>query len=229
MSLPSSIDDFKSVISRRNGIARTNRFVIFMNPPIALKSNISEDERDINYYKKPKKSEIRNNSYDIAMLCESCTFPGKTIATLDYKILRQSIKIPNGYSNDDIVFVFHLTGDYYMKGVFDRWIDMIINVPRYRANYVTDYITDVTIQQLNNLNKPIYSIKLIAAYPISMTAISLDNTADGQTQRVTVTLTYQDYIVEDLEPPQHDNDQLALNTRTQPGGRQPNFDAASIA
>lgn len=227
MSLPSSIDDFKSLISRRAGMARTNRFVIFMNPPIALKGNNSAGGMD--YYKNPKKSEIPNNSYDIAMLCESCTFPGKSIATLDYKLLRQSIKIPNGYINEDIAFVFHLTGDYYMKGVFDRWIGMIVDVPRYRANYVTDYVTDVTIQQLDAMNKPIYSVKLIAAYPVSMTAIALDNTADNQTQRVTVTLTFEDYIVEDLEPPEHNTDELALNTRTQPGGRQPNFDAASIA
>lgn len=184
MSLPSTIDDFKSLIGRSRGLAKTNRFMMLMQLPsgFALEMNGVFDNP---------------SSRDIALLCESCSLPGRSISTLDYRILRQSIKIPNGYVNEDITFSFHLTGDYLIKKVFDKWISSIIDIDKYRAHYLDNYTGTVTIQQLDSENKPIYSVELLKAYPISMTAITLDNSADNQTQKLSVTLTYEDYLVKD--------------------------------
>jgi len=193
-----TIDDFKSVISRRSGLAPANRFAIFMNPPSQTLLN-----RDLQKPSTNLKSQnfgpgkFSNEPRDISILCESCSLPGRQIQTLDKQHLgyRQSIKTPQGYFNEDVTFVFHLTNDYHMKKLFDRWVDLIINPETYHASYKKDYVTDVTIQQLNQQNIPVYGVKLKNAFPVTVNTIELNN-GSAETQKLNVTLTYEDYETE---------------------------------
>jgi hypothetical protein len=142
-------------------------------------------------------SQFVNDPRDVALLCESCSLPGRQIQTLDKQHMnyRQSIKNPQGYFNEDVSFVFHLTNDYHMKKLFDRWLDLIVNPETYQVGYKKQYVTDVTIQQLNQQNIPVYGIKLKNAFPVTVNTIELNNSSSG-TQKLNVTLTYEDYETE---------------------------------
>ena len=93
---------------------------------------------------------------------------------------------------------FILTNDYFMKKLFDNWMSGVFDVKDYRAGYKKDFTTDVIIQQLNSKNVPIYGVKLENAFPITMNSIQLDSNSENTVQKLNVTLSYENYIPEDI-------------------------------
>ena len=195
--LGKSINDIKAAVTKHGGLAMQNRFAVYMQPPAAsllnldiqgaITSAISGNFSIKNAFNDPR---------DISLLCESCSLPGRQITTMDYQSIRQAIKMPNGYINEDITFSFHLTHDYYIKKMFDKWVSAVIDFKNYRVRYQNEYTTDVIIQQLDKKNVPIYGIKLYKAFPVTINSINLDNTAENTPQKVSVTMAYEDYAVE---------------------------------
>ena len=53
-------------------------------------------------------------------------------------------------ATDEVTMSFLLTGDYYMKKYFDRWMEMIVDSSgnHYKTMYKKDYVADVQIQAL---------------------------------------------------------------------------------
>ena len=193
---PTTIDDFKSTIGKHNGLARQNKFLIFMRPPSQSILNIDLENIAITALSGDfKASSLFNDPRDIAMLCNRCSLPGRQIQTLDNPLngFAQSIKHPTGYFNEDVEFEFHLTNDYYMRKMFDKWIGLPINQNTYLKNYDSVYKTDITIQQLNQENVPIYGIELQNAFPVTMNSIELNNESSDTTQKLSITFTYDDF------------------------------------
>jgi hypothetical protein len=161
MAYNSSIDILSSILSARNGLAKTNRFnVIFSVPGGNTRA-----------------------AQEIAILCESCSMPTHAITTTDYAPVRHPVKIPTGYSNEDVSFTFLLTSDFHLKNVFDSWLALVVDPISYRIPYQEDYSSDVTIEQLDSENNVAYSVILQKAYPTSISSITLDNSAGDQVQK----------------------------------------------
>ena len=193
---PSPIDEFKANIGKHAGLARQNRFVIFMRPPQQALLNIDLENIAVNTLTgKFKDSSIINDPRDIALLCTRCSLPGRQIQTMDNPLngFAQTIKHPTGYFNEDVEFEFHLTNDYYMKKIFDKWIGLPILQRSHLKNYDDVYKTDITIQQLNEKNLPVYGVTLKGAFPITMNSIDLNNESADTTQRLGITFTYDDF------------------------------------
>jgi|TARA_B110000503_G_scaffold32259_1_gene52424 hypothetical protein len=201
-----SIDDLKATISKKGGVAMQNRFQIFFTPPTAnsVKSLLNKDIGSLvgdiakNAVSGGKPGNLLPDPRDISILCESVSLPGRQITTIDYTAERQAIKVPYSVINEDISMTFILTNDYYMKKMFDAWATGIFDVEKYRAGYKKDFVTDVIIQQLNQQNIPIYSVRLEGAFPVTISAINLDNNSENTVQKMTVTLSYENYVPEDI-------------------------------
>ena len=86
MALPVSIDTLKSTINRRGGVARGNRFAVYIthpsrgmnsllnfNPATLLSNLISGDGVNA--------GDFIQDPRDMFLLCKSCTLPGKRIST----------------------------------------------------------------------------------------------------------------------------------------------------
>jgi len=193
---PTRIDDFKATIGKHAGLARTNRFLIYMRPPEQSILNIDIQNIAITALSGDfKSSSLLNDPRDIALLCNRCSLPGRQIQTLDNPHLgfKNSIKHPTGYFNEDVEFEFHLTNDYYMKKMFDKWMGLVIDQETYSKNYDSVYTSDITIQQLNQDNVPIYGVELLNAFPITMNAIELNNESGDSTQKLSIGFTYEDF------------------------------------
>lgn len=175
-----SIDNLKATVSGRNGLARTNRFKIVMFPPVEA-FNSANDIRDL------------------SILCDSTSMPGRQIGTADHSYYRQSMKVANSYINEDVEFTFNLTNDFFIKDIFSKWTNLIINRDTYKLNYASVYKRDVAIYQQDIQDQTIYAIKLINAFPITVTAQTLDS-SDAQIQQLSVSFTYEDF--EELIVPQ---------------------------
>ena len=194
--LPVDIDSFKSSVAKRGGFAKQNHFSIYMTVPIlnlsldnALSNIVSGNFNPLQAFNDPR---------DITLLCESCSMPGRQIATNDYATMKKPEKRPYGYMNDDVTFTFLLTQDFYMKDVMDGWQSQIINMERNRLRYKKEYVSDIIIQQLSHSGTPIHTVKLKNAFPTTVSAVELSNTSENTIQRVTVTMSYEDWINEGL-------------------------------
>jgi hypothetical protein len=189
---PTGVDALKGTINKRNGLARPNRFAIFMTPPQqslisldlqgALSSALSGGFNP---------ASMLNDPRDISMLCESCSMPGLELTTLDYQTISFPIKLPNGYNAPDVEFSFLLTGDYYIRKMFDNWLNLIVSREEYKVAYREEYATDVVIQQLNEKNVPVYGMRLQNAFPVSQSSIELNQTSSDSIQKLTVSFTYE--------------------------------------
>lgn len=170
-----NITQFVSLISSKGGVAKKNRFKI--NIPLSDTVRLASLDAE--------------GGRDLSLLCESISFPNKTINTIDYSLWRNPIKIPTGFSNEDVTAVFHLTNDYYVKKIFDSWLNYIVDTDTYYTAYSDTFRTDVDIYQLDDRDLEVYKVQLKGAYPTSITAVDLDNTATNATQKLTVNFTYK--------------------------------------
>jgi hypothetical protein len=201
MALPVSIDSIKSTINRRGGVARGNRFAVYVShpskgmnsllkfdPATLLNNIISGDGVNI--------GDFISDPRDMFLLCQSCSLPGKRITTTEATHNHHHTKKPYSMMTDEVTMTFMLTSDYYIKKYFDMWQEMIIDSTHehYKAFYKRDYCSDVTIQQLSTSNDiiPGYTVKLENAYPIQMAAIELGNGAEGLME-VSVTWEYDNW------------------------------------
>ena len=189
-----SIDNLKSTIGRRGGLAKTNRFQVIFTPPqgnlLSVKGLIGAITSGGGL-----KSMI-NDPRDISLLCENVTIPGRQITTLDYQAEKHAVKIPYGFINEDVTCSFLLTNDYYMKTMFDNWLEQVFNTETYRAKFKKDFTSDVVIQQLNEKNIPVYGIRLENAFPTTVAGITLDNNSESAVQKINVTFSYDNYVPE---------------------------------
>ena len=193
-----SIDTLKATIQKKGGLARTNRFNVIFTPPSQSLLNINKEvlvgqlaSGDV-----PSVANLISDPRDISLLCESVSVPSRSISTLDYVSNVQSNKFPYTHIDEDIEMSFILTNDYYMKSLFDGWLSSIIDVDQYSLGYKDDYSTDVIIQQLNIDNIPVYGVKLEKAFPISVSAIELNNANENEIAKVSVSFAYDKYVVE---------------------------------
>jgi hypothetical protein len=189
----SSIDKLKSTISQKGGLAPANRFSVIFTPP--SQSILNLDIQGLigsavsgNF----SPSQLVNDPRDIAILCQSVTLPGSTIATYEEGLHKQVRKFPYTFIDDEVTMSFLLTNDYYMRKMFDNWMSNIVNKESHLLGYKNDYSVDVIIQQLNQKNIPVYGVKLEKAFPtaISSSELSQDN---AEFVRFEVTWAYDKY------------------------------------
>ena len=106
--MPNHIDKLKSAVQDRSGFAHPNRFMIEF--PAVKQYLPAEQTRDFD------------------LLCESTSLPSHQTLTLDYTSTRHTHKKPNGYQNEDITFVFNVTNDYFIRDIFNRWTNEVVNL-----------------------------------------------------------------------------------------------------
>jgi len=200
MSLPVGIDTLKSTIGRRGGIARGNRFAVYITHPKfkrTLSVNFIDTQRQRLSNIMSESNIQYSNSFsdprDMFLLCESVSIPGKRIATMEQVHNHHSEKMPYSVITDEVTMTFLLTNDYHVKFYFDSWQDMVVDTSgnHYKPSYKNDFATDIIIQQLSASDNivPGYTVRLEKAYPLQVSAVELSNASDG-VMSVSVTFEY---------------------------------------
>ena len=173
-----SIEDLKSIISNKRGIAKLNRFMIELPTDIPLVPFKSNQEMNV--------------------LCKTASIPGKGIATHDRNIMTQNEKIGYGYIVQEMPMTFYLLNDYGMRDYFDKWMNSIVDQETYEVNYKTEYQRNIKIHQLlfpvtartqTQITEFLYSIELENAFPTSINSIDFSNDPDVIGE-VSVTMSY---------------------------------------
>ena len=204
MALPAGIDNLKASISRRGGMAKANRFAVYISHPTKkvdllntdLNSLLGNAASRIIQGDSPNLGSFFEDPRDVFLFCESAVMPGRQVATNDFFTGMKGIKKPYAYLNDDVTLTFNLTNDYYMRDYFKTWIDEIFpyeNGMR-KVSYKARYCTDLIVQQMGSNDWiPAKSVVLRNAYPITMSSINLSNTAENSISQVSITFAYDDW------------------------------------
>tara|TARA_R110000796_G_scaffold55470_1_gene129105 strand:- start:1648 stop:2361 length:714 start_codon:yes stop_codon:yes gene_type:complete len=202
--LPAGIDTLKASIGRRGGLARSNRFAVYMSHPSKrtdlLNTNLSDlignAARQLLTGGSITLQNFVEDPRDTFLFCESVDMPGRQIATNDFSTDMKMYKKPYAYMNDDVAMTFLVTNDYYMYKYVKSWMDVVMPVINgsYKVGYKSDYARDITIQQLGSNNYvPAAGIVLKNAYPTTMSAITLSSTSENEIVRLTVNFAYDDW------------------------------------
>ena len=192
-----AIDQFKSLVSNKGGMARPNLFRIkFPSLPGAT-------------------------SEEINILCKDVQLPGRQIMTNERRIGLQLEKVPYGYAVNDVSVTFHVLNDYGIKEYFETWQNLAVNQQTKEIGYQSDYARDIEIEQFRKVTKlpntvrseflsdidivnqffdigdqlndlVVYKCKLIDAFPATMNAIQLNNDLDGITE-LNIQLSYTNW------------------------------------
>ena len=189
-----TIDQLKSMISAKDGIARPNLFRIkFPSLPGA-------------------------SGEEVNILCKDVQLPGRQILTNERRIGTKIEKIPYGYSVGDISLTFHVMNNYGIKEYFESWQNLAYNQQTREVGYQRGpfgYARQVEIEQFRKVKKlpnrfrsevsnsllpkltdfdivqnffslsdqvndlVVYRCKLIDAYPTTLNSIQLTNELDG--------------------------------------------------
>ena len=189
--MASSIDDLKAVFSNHGGLVPSNRFNIIFTPPQMSLLNLNPSNIIGNMMSGSfSVRSLINDPRDISLLCKSASLPGRQIGTFDFQGHKESKKMVNVVTDEEISTVFYITSDMYIKTMFDGWMNAIFDRDTHYAGYRDTFTTDVTIQQFNKENRPVYGVRLHNAFPTSIGGLGLDNTSEGGIQELTVQWSY---------------------------------------
>lgn len=220
----STIDQFKSLVGAKGGIARPNLFRIkFPSLPGATAEEVN-------------------------ILCKDVVLPGRQIMTNERRIGIQQEKIPYGYAVGDVSVTFHVMNNYGIKEYFETWQNLAVNQQTREIGYQSDYAKDVEIEQfqkvvslpnrfksefdnsllprlsdidivqqffnagdqLNDL--VVYRCKLLNAFPSGMTAIQLNNELDGVVE-LNIQLSYTNWETPFVSSPSNIKDAIRNSLR----------------
>jgi hypothetical protein len=186
-----SVDQLKSVLSQRQGLAKANLFKVFL-PAI---TNVTTS--------------------DFNMLCKDIGLPGRQLSTRDRNIGSRHEKIAYEYIVDDVVATFHVTNDYAVRKYFEAWQNLAFDQTTFENNYKKEYCRDIKIQQLKTPNfvpvyteqvltsdtgqqytiepdEVVYTCTLLEAFPTAISVIPFTDDPDGLVQ-LQVTFAYTNW------------------------------------
>ena len=189
-----NIESFQKVLTMRGGLQQPNRYSVYISQPQAGEMD-SETAKDIPY------------------LAEALTFPGRSIATADYKTYGPVTKIGRESIYADMSITFMLTADMAIREYFDRWLNLVQNDRTYDPNYIDDYAGDIYIGQLNAEDEErilsgsadaqyfSYAQKIEDAFPTSVGDITLGHAENNTYGKLLVNFTYRRSINLNLTQP----------------------------
>ena len=168
---------FPSFIAK-NGIARTNRFVVNVAPPANLGINAFS-----------------------SIPIESAEFPALGISTTDFKYDQSpSFSVPYERNpSGQAVINFVLDEKHSARDAIEYWMENIIFVPTnmnqifgYSKNYYKDIVGSIQIFQLGLNGTVTYGLQLFNAFPIGIDNIQLNWGDENNYARLSVTFAYFD-------------------------------------
>lgn len=160
-------------IAKSDSFARTNRFEVFIIPPLALQNEYKND--------------------GVSIMVEQASFPLLNIATKGMKIFGPTYQRPvtSEYGGEGTSITFHVDRDMFIKRFFEDWMHLIVNPYDFTVGYQEEYISTITIRQLDEEDEITHEVELLEAFPRNMNILELNNAATNQTHRLNILFAYR--------------------------------------
>lgn len=135
--------------------------------------------------------------YDMSRLrfrVQDAEFPGKVIATSEFKDYGPTRKIAYGAMYNEVNLQFIVADDMAEKKFFSDWHNYIVDDNRGSdIEYYSNYVGQIKITQFSKQGKPSHSVILDEAYPVTVQALPLSWENTNQYHKLAVDITYRSY------------------------------------
>jgi hypothetical protein len=165
------IDQFIALV-RKEGLARNNRFVVYITPPPRLISKYPDDK--------------------IRFFCDTASLPGLNFLSNPVQTYGEQREVVYNRSFEPVNLEFLLDTRMEIKQFFDDWQALIIDPVSRIVSYYKDYIGTVEIYQLDSSDKENtrYVARLHEAFPKSVAAVSYSS-AGKDISKLSVSIEYK--------------------------------------
>ncbi len=155
-----SIDDFKAILSKGTGMARTAKYEVVLWPPLALTKYAGSGAFAAN---------LLDYTRDISLQCNTIAMPGHDLQTQTVQYGSQparEIVTSHGYEGT-IAATFYMDENLETKSYFDLWQSMAVNNTTHKARYYKDYVGKMQIFQLGGGGRT-YGMEVEEVYPATI-------------------------------------------------------------
>ena len=216
-----TINRFRSAISKAEGVARNTRFLVNIGLPKndiltkALKDRqipFSAEEAFVGgppgaadrRAQAPLDYE-RDLAPQLSLMCTNVTMPSRTFTTAPYRIAGAPFKYPTSVQYSDITATF--IGDKFLRlrQFFEVWQSSVYDNLNGMFNFYDNYISNIDIFQLgqfedlNDRDSKTYGVRLRECYPSVIGDVQYDSGGQNQYVAITVTFSYRDWLNFDLD------------------------------
>lgn len=164
----------KSIYQFNGGVAKENKYRVIL-PTLFIGGDIIQ----------------------LDVLCRATSLPGKAIKTTERKTNMKTYQVPSGYEVDDVEMTFTEVNNRNVSRYFDIWLERIVNQDSYEIAYKDDIVRDILVMSTDYNGVPNYICTLKSAFPTLRTAIPLSDQSPDTETEISVTFTYDDYIIHD--------------------------------
>ena len=146
-------------------------------------------------------------SRDLMYLCEAAEMPGRGLENIDVRYYGPNQKFPFQSRYEDINLNFICRSEARERKFFDDWLNIIHPTNSFNFQYKDNYRSTIDIFQYSDLAisidnpnpEPIYSFRLIDAFPILVNPQPV-TWADAEFMRLAVTFTYKSWTRVGIDP-----------------------------
>ena len=155
-----SVSNFMARVDNLGGPAKKHKFSVEVKPPDSLSSNVTADT--------------------IYFLAKSVSFPGKSLATTEYRYGGKfALVVPYETTMEPVTIKIMNTGNHAPRIFWNDWFGHIQNTTTYNMQYYEKFIGTVVIshylddEEAIDPSKASYQVTLHEAYPKGMSAIEV--------------------------------------------------------
>ena len=194
-----TINRFLAQVNQGEGFARTNRYIVRINPPARVFDNPYAGDFDMT----PGNNDLESKTLieNIDMMCNKVTMPNRDVNTQTNRTYGPARRMPYAYSySGELEVSFY--GDKFLRQrlFFENWQKKIFNMETHNINYYDSYVGSMDIYQLGQFDidqsdrsfqvdnaSVTYGVRLFEVYP--QTIGSYDYTYGSENEQVIVPVT----------------------------------------
>jgi len=172
-----TVTNFLATVKSK-GLSKPNRFEVIIDNPICLLNN--------------------NFGREVGMFADNAFLPQTRILTSRQQLFGPPEYFPVGvdYGGDNMGINFIVDREMRVKTYFDQWVDGVVNrTPGNQAWHTTkyrdNYVTTMTINQLDESDRVTYSVTCYELFPVSVNPLILDNNLANAVHKLNVTFSYR--------------------------------------
>ena len=190
------------------GAVRPNLFSVFHKFPSVGGLNVGE--KDLPTY-----------------LCKSAALPASTVGTVELPFRGRVIKVPGDRTFESWTATFYMDDAFELRGAYEKWIELTNSVDtNTAAANMADVLQDITVTQLDKFGgtnagfSTVREYKLISAFPVSVSQVSLAYDNNDSYEEFDVEFAYQFF---ETDSPNKKNlmKRITNATKAQPGTGSP--------
>ena len=131
-------------------------------------------------------------------LCKSAALPASTVGTVELPFRGRVIKVPGDRTFESWTATFYMDDAFELRGAYEKWVELTNTVDaNTAAGNISDILKDVTVTQMDKFGgsatgfKNIREYKLISAFPVSVSQVSIAYDNNDSYEEFDVEFAYQ--------------------------------------